>query len=265
MPLFFVISGILFKSGGTLSDFWRRNLHLIYCYFLWSFTHILLQVYFHSYVNTPLKLYDVITLPIMPVDQFWFLYVYVICQLIATLSAYNRSTLVGVAFFLFLLSDHAPGFIRVALLYFPLIVLGVLCSGMIVQWRSSLLYTIFLGVVFLTTLGLSNAETGCFYPCYSILPSCLLGIGITLSVSKLFDYSSNNFVVRLGRASLTIFAIHVIMAAGTRILVMQLFPETPVLVHILLGTTVGLVGPLLIHEWLEERNLLPYFGFSRFS
>ncbi len=80
MPLFFFLSGIfVFKSLKTRNSFnfiLNKIKVLIYPLFIWSVLHGGLQVIFSKYVNSNIKLIDLVKIVYLPLpDQhFWFLY-----------------------------------------------------------------------------------------------------------------------------------------------------------------------------------------------
>jgi peptidoglycan/LPS O-acetylase OafA/YrhL len=265
MPLFFFIMGLLFRTGGTLPALWHRTSYLIYCYFLWSSVHIFLQIILQDYVNSPLEIRDFFMLPFKSIDQFWFLYALVLCRFMAFFASRALGILVGVVLLVMVLNGFVTAMIYVAFLYFPFVALGILSSAVVLKWIPSRLTTALIIFGFAVSVGIAYFTSACSFPCPGILPSSVLGVASVLAISKQISWAPDGLLVRLGSSSLTIFALHVILGSGCRIIVASVFPEVPAILQIAFGTIAGLFLPMLFHEWLQRRNLLRYFGFSRFQ
>ena len=264
MPLFFFISGVLFKPGVTFSRLWPRLSYLIYCYFLWSSVHIFLQILLRDHVNTPLEIADFMMLPFRSIDQFWFLYALVTCLIVAVVASRSNAVLVGTAVCVFLLRDWLPGMISLSFSYLPFLAVGILVSGVVLKSQPSWATTALITLGFVIAVGTSYLTYRCWFPCLGVIPAATLGIAGVISTSKLLPVAEGSLIVRLGRASLTIYCLHVMFGSGLRILLSNMLPDLPAFFHIMCGTVVALFLPLLIPEWLDARHLLRYFGFSRF-
>ena len=69
-------------------------------------------------------------------------------------------------------------------------------------------------------------------------------------------------VALVGRRSLEIFLAHIVVASGTRILLVQAGVSDP-WVHVLLATTLGVLVPIVLASLAERLGWLWLFGLPR--
>jgi peptidoglycan/LPS O-acetylase OafA/YrhL len=94
-----------------------------------------------------------------------------------------------------------------------------------------------------------------------VVPVAALGILSTVSFSHLLvGLPLSRPLQYLGRLSLSIYVMHVMAGAGTRIVLSQLdFIKSP-LAFLVLCTLAGLLLPLAAHQLLARLSLLELFG-----
>lgn len=92
---------------------------------------------------------------------------------------------------------------------------------------------------------------------------CLAGTLACLSFSALLARTAAaGVLVRVGRRSLEIFLAHIVVASGTRIVLVQLGVTDPVL-HLTAGTVLGVVTPLLLVGVADRWGWTWLFGLPR--
>lgn len=92
---------------------------------------------------------------------------------------------------------------------------------------------------------------------------CLAGTLATLALAALVARSPLGGVVALvGRRSLEIFLAHIVVASGTRIVLVQAGVSDP-WVHVLLATTLGVLVPIVLASLAERLGWLWPFGLPR--
>ena len=92
---------------------------------------------------------------------------------------------------------------------------------------------------------------------------CLAGTLATLAIAALVARSPLGGVVALvGRRSLEIFLAHIVVASGTRIVLVQAGVSDP-WVHVLLATTLGVLVPIVLASLAERLGWLWLFGLPR--
>ena len=94
------------------------------------------------------------------------------------------------------------------------------------------------------------------------LPAAICGIAFIVSLARALGGSMLSAASSLGRMSMTIYVMHVLAAAGTRILLLKLHvPPNPAL-YVVACTTVGIAAPMIAHRVLGSLGLLASFGLA---
>lgn len=63
------------------------------------------------------------------------------------------------------------------------------------------------------------------------------------------------WLAALGRASLAIYVMHILAGSGVRIVLQKLLAIDAVIVHLVLGTLLGIGLPLLVNRLMEHHGL----------
>lgn len=71
------------------------------------------------------------------------------------------------------------------------------------------------------------------------------------------------WLARLGQASLAIYVMHVLAGSGARIVLQKLLGITSVSLHLLVGTVLGIVLPLLALRVFERLGLRVALGLGQ--
>lgn len=279
MPLFFVISGHLASGKLRPAGVTIRKLipTIVYPYFLWSIVQGLTQVYMTKYTSShvPISaLYKILWIPIVP---YWFLYALFFCHLgylvIRRLPFAAQMAIAACLYLLALLVFRRFGLI------FPLIVmettrafvffvLGVITVNQVRRfgWKAALAATLLFvasAVVFYrmpwldTTLAVVSVITAC------------AGIVATLAWSRFFALRPNLLIKTLGflgRYSMSIYVIHILLTAGVRIVMKRLGAHDSLgftIAEIVAGTTFGIVVPLIVNWAVSKLSVERWFGLQK--
>ena len=270
MPLFFVLAGLNVTASmakGRLRFLRNKMWTIVYPYILWSLFQGSIQVLFPHMVNAPHSAKSLIAILWRPIGQFWFFYVLFLCHLFAFICRANRTLLVSLAMALLLAERcHPNDLLKSVAIMFPFYVAGILLCRWLLRWRPRLSVASVLSVVlagFLLLAAKIGFTLSSDHP-YALasLPASVAGIWLVISLSHLIEGASHwlsEKLERLGQVSLTIYILHVLAAAGVRIVLTSLGARG--LVELLvLCTAAGIFIPFAIHLLLERFHLLAAFG-----
>lgn len=275
MPLFFLLSGLF--AGRSVArtareSFLRKRLvTIVYPYILWSVLQTLLSFSAHDFANRPGSWSDLERIAWDPIGQFWFLYVLALHQLLLLAPRPILYLLVPVGILLKIefgggdMLSRAGGFL-------PYFAAGVWLTperldALLKAPRRAAAALVGGGLLFVAMLTLENAILPSFTGAPLAAGLTLMGLataaaGITaaLGLSRLLD-GRIRLLSLLGAASMPIFVLHVIAAAGMRAVLVHLHVHQPVIALFLI-TAAGLFVPLAIYEAAVRARLAPWLGFG---
>jgi fucose 4-O-acetylase-like acetyltransferase len=272
MPLFFVLSGLfLFPAiARSRGAFFRgRWWAIVWPYLLWSSVLGLIEVGMAPFVNTPIGLDDVALIPVRPIEQFWFLYALLICQLAAVVAWPSVTVLWLIAAAgLAALTLLGGGWIGIrAFAFFPYVVAGISGVGLLFALSNG-------AVVALLTVCVS--AWGMFAAIMIGLPMLLdgpvgrlvlgfLGSVGTATAAMLVarrEGAATALLASMGRASLAIFVLHTLFSAGARIALKMggIAPASPL--SLALSLLAGLAFPYLAYRLAVSQGLTRQLGFG---
>jgi fucose 4-O-acetylase-like acetyltransferase len=277
MPLFFIISGYLFRRAcdrpwkTVLGNQW---LGIIWPYVLWSIILIAAKNTVASEVNSTVSLTEILKIPYSPYAVFWFLYVLVALQLAAKLLRDKT----GLSSFWFLITGFilsGAGFL-VPFDFFPAAELilkfaaffaaGFYCADKNLpgNWRvrggqAILALAGFFAVQYALFLGGAGPETPLYFMAGLFLSACVITGFMWLADRQFAHAAIFSFI---SSRTLAIYVAHVLFTAATRIVLMKagvdLLP-----VHVFTGTLAGIIGPLIIYELCARYGFTAQAGFGR--
>ena len=258
MPLFFFLSGLFFvasmeKRGvaGTVSN---KLVTLAYPYVVWSLIQGLVEVALSGYSNGHVDLVAVLAIW-QPRAQFWFLYALFFVSLLATL-VYRLvgpcwySAVVVVAGLAYVFADILPGGLPLVFLKqeFVFFALGVSFEAMSCdQTGKGAISSVVLIAAFLIGQWLFHGPMGQLAtdaPRWSALALAMVSILAVATACRRFGQRAG-LLASIGRDSLAIYVMHVIAGSGARIVLQKLLGIESAFVHLVAGTTIGVVLPLL--------------------
>ena len=288
MPLFFMLSGLFVQARlarqpkAFLPGVLRT---ILWPYFLWSAVQLTVILLAGSVVNAPLSGYwgQLFRLPLMPVAQFWFLYAILLLHVLSllVLPRLGAVALVLIGFALASLAGRGvlPTFLADAGSMAPYYAVGVWIGavdgvgrrpGRALVGVSSAAAILAVGFATVSTMaGLGEGLAGLkapeiahiafgFQNVFAALPA-VFAIGCLMAAA---GERSSGVLPYLGRHSLSIYVLHVMFVAGSRILLVKgLHLTSPVAVLPLL-VAIGIAGPVLAYEAARRCRLAGVLGLS---
>ncbi len=262
MPLFFFISGLFVQRSlaKPFKHFVLDKLYVIaYPYFLWSVLQTLLQIVVSRYttINHPVSLSDIWKIGYQPILQFWFLYT--LFAILLVYGIFHKLKLSPVVFLIFSVLLYCLHGLNVSFgpwgvlylfrrhaIYFALGVIVGSSTLLSVLTRTKLyaLSLITLGGYLAVGLAvqLQVAENAIAIPLIAIF-----GIAASVNLAILLEkLNVLSLVKKWGILSLEIFVAHSIAASIFRIVLQKVLGFTEPVMHLLLGTAIGIYAPIAL-------------------
>jgi len=282
MPLFFIVSGIFL--GGSLArkgigEYISGRFHTIfYPLLVWGSIQVTLQLIFAGYVNADRTGMDYINLLINPrrIEQFWYLnalfFVSVLYAFIKTYAKYKpfEQLLLGIFFFTVSWYCHAShiqiGFLEDIFFFYIFFAVGDFIAGFFLNEKNEkfmssyrtllVLLPVFIVIQhYFTMLNLLHKDD--YYVQYQqpviYTVAALIGGAFILNISFLFQkLNILRFLRVLGYHSLYIYAMHLIITAATRIIMIRIFhvQNIPLLMTICIST--GVILPVIFFNITDK-------------
>ncbi|HHS9855093.1 TPA: acyltransferase family protein [Klebsiella quasipneumoniae subsp. quasipneumoniae] len=279
MPLFFFLSGLfLMKSflvRGLRIFIFNKVDTILFPYVIWSIIQGLTEFFLSKYTNGNVSLSDVFGLLLHPRAQFWFLYSlflnFILISLILSLKETLKINITFVIVFSFLFSIFIYLFFSNIPDTNPLnyivhnsvfILSGVVFSfyrlDIKIQKNTVLFMTIFIVFFIFQSICIFENEMGFKFNSLALIFS-LIGTGVItascISLSKLKTVFIKNVLSFLGRYSMPIYLMHVLVGSGVRIFMSKIFGVYNVGIHLFLGIILGILLPVLFFKFLEKMHI----------
>ncbi|HEY0758444.1 MAG TPA: acyltransferase [Acidisarcina sp.] len=272
MPLFLFMAGLNVRrslSKGAGRFFKSKILTIAYPYLLWSFIQGSLEVALASHLNNPVSRYDVMNIPWRPIKQFWFFFDLFLFHMVAIFTANRRAIsallfVLAFAFGFFIGPRHV--WYTIYLWAFVFYEAGILLDVRtleVVQHVKPLALPV-LGALFAVAVYYSGPLCGYDTQSKYALPASVLGISFTIALCKLIvDWSASltRLFTEFGVASTTIYILHVLAGAGTRVILRGMGVHN-VAVQLSLGVLLGLGVPMLIYYAAVRLGIIAYLGLG---
>jgi fucose 4-O-acetylase-like acetyltransferase len=269
MPLFFILAGLNIERGVARGrrDFILNKLQtVVWPYFLWSIVHGSLKIAGAGYTNNPLTPSDLFAIPIVPIEQFWFLYVLFLCQLAIAIVLPRRWLLLALTLLAVVLWCSTPNgsiFFR-ALHYLPYVVLGIFAPPLLARLaaRPAAQFAVAAGA-WLAFAALILPVGPPAQDALAIYALAVLGSVGTIATVMVLGATGRSlpWLEILGRLSMPIFLMHTIFSAATRAALKMVGPADPVLALILV-TAAGLLLPLFAYRIAVALKVTRLLGFG---
>lgn len=277
MPLFFFVSGFLFYKGVLSASPFALVVNkvklLLYPYFVWSVLQGLLEVFFSRYTNGRADLGSIASIVWMPRAQFWFLYVLFLIFLVFSLcerfcGSLRYGLLILISLILFFLAFRFDGYwiLKPFSVSFVFFVFGFLFNNIVTFFeRMSFLFAIVLGF-----LGLSMQIYAWNLKDWMYLDSTLFSLALAfvmiyLIVAFCMLFSGRGvvsyFLAYLGRLSMPIYLMHILVGSGVRIILVKFFGVSDYFVNLFMGIVLGILVPILIYRIFMRNSLRCLFVF----
>jgi fucose 4-O-acetylase-like acetyltransferase len=268
MPLFFFLSGLFFfhslKRRGPAALAANKVDTILYPYVVWSLIQGLTEVWLSRYTNGQTTLTEVFSLW-DPRAQFWFLYALFLVLLTATL-VYRRDTppmrlgVLAIAALAYVFQAQIPSALHsdYVVKNFAFFALGVWfvtvkdrLTPHLGAWAAAgVVGFVVVQYVFHGWLGLMYEDKGLA----SLVVAAVSILALT-GVSMWLARSPAPWVLALGWASMGIYLMHVLAGSGARIVLSRFLGVQDAGVHLLIGTLVGILVPMLVLRLLARQGI----------
>jgi len=269
MPLFFFLSGLFFfdslmkrGAGGLVVN---KVDTIVYPFIVWSLLQGSIEVLLANYTNGDLTFGKVFSLLWSPRAQFWFLYalflVFVVCSLVYARAdrRYFLPLLLGFAVLYVFEHDLEFGnFGRFVFGNAVFFALGVWFNDIKAYFlaRHAPLTCLF-GALFVIgqylfhiTFGL-NWEVGGL----PVLALATVSIFFVTCLSMWLGRVRIEWLLFIGASSMTIYLMHILAGSGVRVILSHFLGIDSVPMHLVLGTLVGLLAPLVAQMIIKRYDL----------
>lgn len=278
MPLFFFLAGVFVEARivsrpGHFAA--TAVMRIAYPYFLWGAVQTAFSILAAGVVNNPVALppaYQFVSMFWAPPAQFWFLYVLFFLHLVA-LIAIRAAGRVGFALafaLIFAACAVWPGVAGFVTHYVSgadilFYVLAVIVGGWLVNWRGRIAspYALALigAIVFLSLVWIGwRAQAS--PDSYATLPAAFAGTAVVVLLCRSDALRENRWLAYLGRRSLTIYVLHVLCVAGTRIALLKGLHAANLAVVFPAIFVAGVAGPLIAYRIAQALRLNAALGLS---
>ncbi|MES1200857.1 MAG: acyltransferase family protein [Pseudomonadota bacterium] len=266
MPLFFVLSGLFLRDGvkrGVEDFLVGKAWTLIVPYFLWSWTQGVLQMAMAGVLDEPRSIDALVSIGWQPISQFWFLYALLLCHLAGLALRTRPLLLLALAVAGSIGASFLPwtNIIAKTLHFLPYYAIGALASRRALNWRAPPVWvTGALLACFAASAALAGGVTQFRAESLMTTPAALFGVASAFALALSAEAVLG--LRRLGRASMTILVLHILVIVSLRMVLLGAGVDEPA-PHLILGLGLGLLLPAFAHVALEQWNLLPLLGLAR--
>lgn len=267
MPLFMLLAGINVPaslSKGTRTFLQAKLWTVAYPYVLWSLIQGTLLIALSGLTNTQARWADLAAIAWQPLSPFWFLYALFAFMVLVALvrSAWVLAALALAALVVSGLLER-ESLIHQMTYMLPFFVIGVLGSARIKALALPPQAGLALAVTWLLAFQIVPRTDTMPYLTPWSFPAALAGIGVVFALAQAIGGRPKEMLMALGEASMSIYVMHIMANAGTRIALTKLGLPLPQWALIAACASVGVLGPFAAHQVLRSLGLLPVFGLAR--
>ncbi|MDM4207496.1 acyltransferase family protein [Klebsiella spallanzanii] len=282
MPLFFFLSGLFFiksiEKKGKLVLFIDKLKTVAYPYLVWSLLQGTIEVLLSKFTNSKASFTEVLMLFSHPRAQFWFLYallmIFILSVIIYSKRFLDRGIVVlfVIFSFVYIYSDKIGTIYNINYInqYMVFFVLGVLFNKLkldafyLKQLSGCNLFAVavFLFIVFLCSQYYFHFELKLYYFDIGIASLCLALISIFFIVSVSLVLSRVHFPLLslLGEMSMIIYLLHILVASGSRVILMKVLHINDWIAHATIGLFAGIIIPIIIYRYIKNTKLKYLFS-----
>ena len=259
MPLFFVLSGLFFTNSlnkyGVKGLLFEKSKTILYPFVIWSILQTSIEIILSSFTNGQISINELFTSLIIPRAQFWFLYALFFINVINLLlfrifkdKWLIISFLISIIYHIFPINLSVFSNAFSYLIYFNI---GIASYNFLIKENkinkiSNPMYLISIVLSFIFFEYLYIAKDILILKKILILP--ILGTIVTIILSYVIskEKALKTILNSLGKYSMHIYILHILVASGTRIILFKLLHIDNVIIHIVTGTILGVIAPYLI-------------------
>ena len=266
MPLFFMISGGVFglkKYNWSMDNYAayinKKAKALLIPYFLFSTLQILIKLPLQGKIASVLSWKNILLLPIIPIDQFWFIYVlfFIFCLAgFVDWKVQHNSLIMAIVLFIVgkLLSLFGGDLLNVwggvvlvrCLCYYIYFYIGYKLCRMKISFSKRT--WISLNVIFGISL-ISNSFIPLKYEASNIILQVIIATSGALSVISFceeFDFVAKSKLLQvMGSESMSIYIVHVLLCAIIRVTLIKI-GFTNLFISIIIGVVLSIAIPIIM-------------------
>ncbi len=293
MPLFFIVSGIFL--GGSLM---RRGFNgyvnnrfstIFYPLMIWGTIQVTLQLVFAGYVNAERVPLDYLNLIFNPrkIEQFWYLnalfFVSVMYAAIAWYAKFKpvQQLLLGLLMYSVAGWCYANnlqiGFLIDVLFFYVFFAIGDIVSDLIINGKNFkllssykmllMLLPVFVALQhYFTRLNLLNGDDYYvqFYRPELYIITALVGGAFVMNISFVLQkLNIFRFLRVIGYHSLYIYVMHLMVTAGTRVLMVRVIGTENVPLIMVVSVAAGIMIPIVLYNLAEKSGMWWLFRMKK--
>lgn len=267
MPLFMLLAGVNIPASlarGTSAFVRSRARSIAYPYVLWSLIQGTLLVLLAGMINGKGEWSKLLMIGWKPISPFWFLYALMAYVLLVAAVGLRARVLVPLAAVGLVASGILEGEsithqIAYMLSFF---VIGALGSDAIKRWTPGPYWIAAFALAWWASFQIVPGQGQTPYLTPWAFPAALAGCAFIMCFAQVFDGAAREILAALGRVSMTIYVMHILATAGTRIVLTKLGVHAPAEAYFLACVLAGVAGPVFAHMVLERLGLLSWLGLS---
>lgn len=269
MQLFMMLSGLFFFKSyekRSLSSFTKNKIStILFPYVIWASIQLMVQIILSAYTNHQRSFSDFYNLLMRPreLDQFWFLYaLFIVVILHAILYHFLKLPkwgylLIGITMYFIAPLFESSDFLFLLFYFYIFYALGdfladILVKEDIVQKFGSLKFLIF-GIpafIFIQWFYLSNPDLSSVSVFFIAIVGCFFVINLSCVLDR---YQILTSLIKVGKHSMHIFLIHILIIAALRILMVKFLGLTESNIVLWVGVVLGVSIPILIYQMINKK------------
>ena len=274
MPLFFFLSGIFIAkrvANGALAFSKSSTTKLGKAYIIWLPIQMLMLGLAGSLANKPLdgQIIDYVSILWEPKYNFWFIYALLLMNILSALilPKLGAGVMMVSCVLLYSLAQwiKLPAMLWGLFWFAPYYGLGIVFGLHPIKFNANR-FTLIVAAIAFTAAWLYIAQQlhqqGVSLWAISTFATAATGSMATLLWVGVSGKKISNVLSYLGRESLTIYLIHVIFTAGTRIIMDKFLHITNIYTLLLFATCIGIAAPLIIKKIADRLKISSQIGLA---
>ncbi len=282
MPLFFILSGFFVAKSiskrNSFKTFTKYKFStILYPYFIWGIIQITIQIVLTNYTNSSRTIHDFISLFLHPraIDQLWYLYalfnVSILFFIIYSILKLNNYWMILLSLILFGLSVFVTkyGLLHDSAYFLLFFVLGHLTQNLFTQEKNYRFFYSYKPLLLVTPIfflsqyyWLNNREMNIYF----FAAIALIGVLFTFMLSIiLHKHKYLKILSLIGKHSLQIYLMHVLIIAATRIILMKVFKIQSIGIILITGWILGTFIPVIFYKTIGHKYFKLLFSLEKKS
>lgn len=263
VQIFFLIAGYFtFPHARSMSFQFNRFVSLYYPYLLWSTVSWAMTYFMAGSVNRAYDLRDLAYIPIVPIQHFWFLTALIVSTVLLAFARTQMelsclAILSAVCFELGLGNEYG-----IILYFIPFMAMGAIMRihGFL---PSASVIAGMTGFAMLAAAAVIASVYSLRIRSTAFIPASLGGSYALYTFSSLIAPSRvGRTLMRVGKMSLVIYLLHVIIAAGFRAVLYKIVPTLNVWIGIALCLIPSIIFPMVIGKTATRLGCSQFLGFT---